>query len=92
MHLSPAEIAIRAFGTPMNLARAVGASPAAPFRWKADRGPNGRGQAGDIPVPQIRRILEVARDRGYDLTERDLIYGRDVADAPLIAEPATVGA
>lgn len=94
MHLTPAQVAISVFGTPMALARAIGASPAAPFRWKADRGPNGRGQAGDIPVPQIRRILEVARDRGLAVSERDLIYGRDVPDAsPATAgEPATVGA
>lgn len=94
MHLTPAQVAISVFGTPMALARAIGASPAAPFRWKADRGPNGRGQAGDIPVPQIRRIIEAAQARGLAVTERDLIYGRDVPDdaATPVGEPATVGA
>lgn len=89
MHLNPAQVAIRVFGSPQRLTRAIGAPKSAPFRWLAPR--RGRGDTGDIPVTQIRRILEVAKERGLDVSERDLLYGREVADTVPAPEPVTAG-
>lgn len=41
-------------------------------------------KAGDLPLPQIRRILEIGRARELDITAADLIYGREVADEPVV--------
>lgn len=88
MHLTPVQVAISVFGTPAKLSRAMGVPSSAPFRWMARR--QSRGEPGDIPVPQIRRILEVAQEKGLQLTPHDLLYGREVADAD--SAPAVAGA
>lgn len=83
MHLNPTQVAIRVFGSPTLLTKAIEAQKTAPFKWLERR--ISRGEAGDIPVVQIRKILNAARERGLELTERDLLYGREVPDP----EPAT---
>lgn len=87
MRLTPVECAVFAFGTPAALARAICAPKSAPFDWQKPR--LTRGDPGDIPVPQIRRILEVARERGLALTALELLYGREVAE-PVVLELASV--
>jgi len=83
MHLTPAQVAIAAFGNQAKLCQAIGSARSAPARWLGAR-EGQRSQPGDIPVPQIRAILAVAKVRGLALTAEDLIYGRDVPDdAPL---------
>jgi len=53
------------------LARAIGRDPAAISRWK---------KRGVVPTSMQRIILELAWERGLDLTERDLIFGREISD------------
>lgn len=84
MHLNPTEYAIRVFGSPAKLCRAIGALSSMPFNWKAPR-PRTRGERGDIPVPQIRLILVAAKAQGLDLTEHDLLFGREVEDPQPVA-------
>jgi hypothetical protein len=89
MHLNPTQVAIQVFGSPLRLTRAIGAPKSAPFRWLAPR--LERGEQGDIPVAQIRKILTAARERALELSERDLLYGREVADAAPASEPVAAG-
>jgi hypothetical protein len=92
-HLTPAEWVIKQFGGICEAARAIGVARSALIRWREPRPGSLEGrrtkansEAGDIPVPQIRVILAAARARCLDVTERDLIYGRDVVEP----EPAAV--
>lgn len=51
------------------MARLLGRDPSAISRWKL----NGR-----IPSSQQKKVLELAWERGIDLTAHDLIFGRDL--------------
>jgi hypothetical protein len=64
---SPVDLAIDRFGGVRALARAIGRDPAAISRWK---------KTGTVPTAVQRRILEVAWDRGLDLTAHEMIFGR----------------
>lgn len=89
MHLNPTQVAILVFGSARRLSLAIGVRSSAPFCWLEQR--QGRNEAGDIPVPRIREILAVAKQKGLELSERDLIYGRDVADPVPAPEPVAAG-
>ena len=66
-----AELVISLFGGVRKLARAIGRDPAAISRWK---------KRGVVPTSMQWIILELAWERGLDLTERDLIFGRESSD------------
>ena len=66
-----ADLVISLFGGVRKLARAIGRDPAAISRWK---------KRGVVPTSMQRIILELAWERGLDLTERDLIFGRELVD------------
>ncbi len=83
MHLTPCAYAVRIFGGFGEVGRILGQSRSAVHDFIARR--TKIGTAGDIPPHHARRLLEVARERGVDLTERDLIYGRDLPDAMPVA-------
>ena len=65
--LTPADVAADAFGGVRRLARLLDRDPSAISRWKS---------SGHIPANQQRRVLELAWERGIDLTGHDLIFGR----------------
>lgn len=69
-HMTPAEIVIETFGGVRATARALGKSPSSVSRWQADR--------GLIPSSAQQQIMQLARDRGLDLTSDELIDGRAV--------------
>lgn len=71
---SPAQVVIRLFGGVRATARIVGRDPGTVSNWKAPKEKKGCG--GRIPASLHQLILEEARLRGLDLTERDLIWGR----------------
>lgn len=65
--IQPAELAVQALGGVRSLARLLGRDPSAVSRWKL---------SGHIPASQQRRVLELAWERGIDLTAHDIIFGR----------------
>ncbi len=78
MHLSPTQVAITAFGSANRIMVALGIARSACYSWMKS---SARNAPGDIPVRHIRTLLTVARERGIPLTERDLLFGRDLPDA-----------
>jgi hypothetical protein len=75
-HLTPADYVIRAFGGVRPLARALGANPSSVSRWPKARAAGGCD--GAIPTAQQKKILDLAKIHGKDITEKDLISGREV--------------
>ncbi len=72
-HLNPVQYASHIFGGSRPLSRALGKHYTAASRWK-------RCCQGFFPELKImRRVLEVAQERGLDLTPSDLLFGRDVS-------------
>jgi len=67
--ISPAQHAISIFGGVSALARAVGRSRSAVCQWQTETG-------GKIPRKAAEKILEVAQERGLDITLNDLYFGR----------------
>lgn len=68
MQMTPAQYVIYVFKGVRATARAVGRTPSSVSKW----------QKGRIPSGAHRKILDVARERGLDLTPDDLVYGRTV--------------
>lgn len=66
--LTAVDLVISTFGGVRKLARAIARDPAAVSRWQ---------RSGVIPTSIQRRILELAWERGHDLTANDVIFGRD---------------
>lgn len=66
---TPVELVIDRFGGVRKLARAIGRDPAAISRWK---------KLGTVPTAVQKRILEVAWERGMDVTAHDMIFGREI--------------
>jgi hypothetical protein len=64
---TPAQYVIEAFQGVRATARAIGRSPSSVSKWQIK---------GQIPRPAQKRILEVAQERGLDITPGDLILGR----------------
>lgn len=73
MFLSPAEYVIREFGGVRKTARAIGRAPSSVCLWTKPKEQKGRG--GLIPVGCQKKILEVARAWGLDITPEDLVLG-----------------
>jgi len=67
--ISPAQYAIEVFGGVSALARAVGRSRSSVSEWQTET-------EGKIPRKAAEKILEIAHDRGLDITSNDLIFGR----------------
>lgn len=63
----PVDIAVESFGGVRKLARILSLDPSAISRWRL----NGR-----IPAMHQRRVLELAWERGIDMTAHDVIFGR----------------
>jgi hypothetical protein len=70
-HTSPVELAIDLFGGVRKLARALGRDPAAVSRWQ---------KSGVVPTSIQRRLLELAWERGINITAHDIVFGREVND------------
>ena len=70
-HTSPVELAIDLFGGVRKLARALGRDPAAVSRWQ---------KSGVVPTSIQRRMLELAWERGINITAHDIVFGREVND------------
>jgi hypothetical protein len=70
-HTSPVELAIDMFGGVRKLARALNRDPAAVSRWQ---------KSGIVPTAVQRRLLELAWERGIDITAHDIVFGREVND------------
>ena len=59
------------FGGVRKLARALNRDPAAVSRWQ---------KSGIVPTSVQRRLLEMAWERGIDITAHDIVFGREVND------------
>jgi hypothetical protein len=77
MYLTPAEYVIRVFNGVRATARAIGRSPSSISKWQKRRDD---GIDGMIPSCAQRRILQIAKEQGLDITPHDLIFGRSVGD------------
>jgi hypothetical protein len=63
--MSPAKYVISQFGGVNKTANAIGRDPSSVCRWKHN-----------IPPKLYRRILNMAKRKNLDITEKDLIFGR----------------
>ncbi len=70
-HTTPVELAIDMFGGVRKLARALGRDPPAVSRWQ---------KSGVVPTSVQRRLLELAWERGINITAHDIVFGREVND------------
>jgi transposase-like protein len=70
---SPADIVISRFGGVRPLARLLGKDPSTIHRWRqpAERG----GLDGRVPSAAQVRLLDLARERGIELSPADLVLG-----------------
>lgn len=66
---SPAEKIIEKFGGAGELARALGVAPSTVYRWVYPR--NRRGTGGIIPPENHLKILDLARERGIEISPED---------------------
>lgn len=69
---------IRQCGGARATARLIGYSSSSVCKWLKPR--TRTKIIGLIPVAAQQRILERAREEGLDITEKDLIAGREVSD------------
>jgi hypothetical protein len=83
MHLPPVHVAIRAFGGVRPLATALERPHQRVIEWAK---PYARGgNDGEFPNPiVIRMVLVCAVSRGLQLTERDVLFGREIPDAEVM--------
>ncbi len=65
--MTPVEMAIKEFGSIRKLALAIHRDPAAIVRWKQ--------RGGHIPTAVQRKLLNVAWDRGIQLSAHDIVFG-----------------
>jgi hypothetical protein len=82
MKMTPAQYVIHKFGGVRQLARLLKKSPSAVSRWPKPSSINGRD--GRIPYTEQKRILQIARERGIDVTAEDILLGREVEVEPAI--------
>lgn len=73
VHMSPAELAIHAFGGVRALARFVDRDPAAVSRWR---------RTGLIPSGLLAQIYKATQAEGLDITAEELILGADLEEEP----------
>lgn len=66
-HLTPVQLAIQGFGGVRRLAKAIDRDPAAVSRWQ---------RSGIVPSAAQKQLLEIAWERGIQLTAHDIIFGR----------------
>lgn len=64
---TPVELAIQEFGGVRKLARAIDRDPAAVCRWK---------RQGTVPTSVQRKLLEIAWERGIEITAHEMVFGR----------------
>lgn len=64
---TPVDLTIQLFGGVRKLARTLGRDPAAISRWR---------KSGIVPTAAQRRILELAWERGIEITAHEIIFGR----------------
>lgn len=70
-HTTPVDLAITLFGGVRKLARTLGRDPAAISRWR---------KSGVVPTSAQRKILELAWEKGIDISAHDIIFGRERND------------
>jgi hypothetical protein len=71
---SPADIVIERFGGVRPLARLLELNHSSVARWPAPK--TKRGSGGLVPSQYHRRLLDLARERGIELSASELIFGR----------------
>lgn len=72
--MSPAVYVIKMFGGIRPTAKALNRAPSTVIAWKTPK--NRKGTGGRIPGANHKLILRIAKRRGLDITESDLIWGR----------------
>lgn len=84
--MTPADIVITRFGGVRPLARLLEKDPSTIHRWRqpADKG----GLDGRVPSSAQVRLLELAREKGVELTPADLVLGSNCASAGDASRPA----
>lgn len=72
---TPAAKVISEFKGVRAVARALDLNPSSVSRWTAPK--EKRGLGGRVPSIHQAKILQIARERGLDLTAADLIHGAE---------------
>ena len=67
-HMTPVQLAIQGFGGVRRLAKVIDRDPAAVSRWQ---------RSGIVPSAAQKQLLEIAWERGIQLTAHDIIFGRE---------------
>jgi hypothetical protein len=70
-YMSPADVAIEAFGSARATAKAIGREHSSVIRWRQRK-------AGSIPGTCLKKLYQVAKERGISLNAEELILGREV--------------
>lgn len=65
--MTPGEVVVKEFGGVRETARQLGMSHSAVWKWT---------QKGVIPAANLTLILQVAKIKKVNITEKDLIHGR----------------
>lgn len=76
MKLTPAQYVTEIFGGQSELAETLGVTRQVVYRWTNTQSST----RGLIPSKYQARVLKIAEERGYDLTPRDVILGRELDD------------
>jgi len=74
MRLKPAEHVIQVFGSVHKTAKALGKNPSSISKWVSQNGPEKT--RGLVPSWVQVEVMEIAGERGLDITYEDLIAGR----------------
>jgi transposase-like protein len=77
--MKPADIVISRFGGLRPLARLMNLDPSTIYRWRAPAAKGGLD--GRVPSTHQLRLLELAREKGVQLTASELIEGAAVVEA-----------
>jgi len=80
---SAAECLIAAFGGVIKAANSLNKCPTEVSRLKRSKDKGGCG--GDVPRSWQKAALQIAKERGLDLTAEDLILGRESGNATIQA-------
>jgi hypothetical protein len=67
VRITPVDLVIQSFGGVRAAARVLKLDPATVSRWQ---------QSGRVPAKRQENVLQLAWERGIDLTAHDLIFGR----------------
>jgi len=74
MHLKPSEYLVLLAGGIRPLARLLNRAPSSVYNWTVRTRKSG--ESGNIPQQLHKEILKLAKEKSWDITTDDLLYGK----------------